>query len=117
MGPPWLLAIDRQTVLGLIVLAAIVPVLIGVMRAGLDGVGAEFVIRHRPGSGTTVRGRVPRSKHAQIAAFFDRELAPGRQVSVAGHRVRGRALRLEISGGLNPFQRQRIRNYLVDLLA
>ena len=110
MSAPW-----SPALAGLVAAAVVLPVLIALGRAAA-GVGADFVIRYRPSSGTTVRGRVPRAKVGAIAAFFDRDLRPAGPVVVRGAWDRGRALRLQFSGPLSPSQRQRARNFLVDHL-
>lgn len=78
--------------------------------------GAEFVVRFRPGRPARVRGRVPLSKHAVIRQFFETDLGAAGPVRVRGRRdPRGR-LALEVAGRLDPARRQRLRNFLLDLL-
>lgn len=77
---------------------------------------ADFVIRHRPGSRTTVRGRLPRAKVGAIAEFFSRDLDPRGPVTVRGHWGPGRSLRLEFAGPLGAADRQRARNFLLEHL-
>ena len=77
---------------------------------------ADFVIRHRPGVGTTVRGLVPGSKKGAIGEFFARDLRPSGPVAVRGSWGPGRALRLSFSGPLDGFARQQARNFLLELL-
>ena len=76
-----------------------------------------FILRYRPGKRLHTRGRVPMSRVGAIAAFFDDELRPSGPVTVRGELVPGRAVRLRIAGPLDSWQRQRLRNVLVDLLA
>lgn len=78
--------------------------------------GADVTIRYRPGSGTTVRGRVARAKHGAIAEFFGRDLRPGGAVTVRADRGPNRSYRFRFSGALTPFQRQRARNFLLEHL-
>jgi hypothetical protein len=87
----------------------------GIARAGL-GPGSDFVIRYRPGRRATVRGRLPASKFAGLSAFFARDLCPRGAVTVRGRWGTGRMLRVQISGQLNAFERQRVRNFLIDYL-
>lgn len=76
-----------------------------------------FVLRYRPGDRLRARGRVPMSRVGAITAFFDDELRPTGPVTVSGELLPGRAVRLRIAGPLDTWQRQRLRNVLVDLLA
>jgi hypothetical protein len=99
-----------------LLVAGILAVAVTALVRSGAGLGADFAIRHRPGAGTTVRGRVPASKVGAIAAFFDRDLRPGRAVTVRGTWGPGRTLRLRFSGALSALQQQRARNFLVDHL-
>lgn len=100
---------------GLVVAAVVVPVLIGLVRAG-RGLGSDFTIRYRPGRGTTVSGRVAPGKLGAVASFFDHDLRPGRAVTVRGTWGPNRLPRLTISGDLSAAQKQRARNFLIDHL-
>src|SRR5262249_34106884 len=86
-----------------------------VARAGV-GLGADFEGRRdRRGAGT-VRGRVPRAKVGALPEFFARDLGGPGAVSVRGRFGPGGALRLRFAGRLDPARRQRVRNFLIDLL-
>ncbi len=77
---------------------------------------ADFVIRHRPGGPTRVRGRVPAAKLGAIAEFFADDLRPPGGVTVRGRFGPARSLRLRIAGPLDAGRRQQVRNFLTDLL-
>lgn len=76
---------------------------------------ADFTIRYRPGRPVAVRGKVSKAKAGAIAEFFVHDLAPGRPATVRGSRGRG-MMTLRFSRSMTPAQRQRVRNFLVDLL-
>jgi hypothetical protein len=78
---------------------------------------ADIVVVCRPGRRALVRGRVPRGKIGSIEAFFAHDLRPRVPVTVRGSWDRGGILRLRIAGRLDPSSRQRVRNFLLDLLA
>lgn len=83
-------------------------------------VRGDFVIRHRPGRGVSVRGRVPRGKVGMISEFFRRDLNPPGPVTVWGSWSGGRGrgvLRLRFLGRLDGADRQRARNFLSEHLA
>ena len=80
-----------------------------------DFSGADFTIRYRPGRPLDVRGKIPRSKVPGIAGFFARDLNPDGPVTVRGT-WSGRALRLQIRGGLKEADAQRVRNFLLGHL-
>jgi len=75
----------------------------------------DFAVLYRPGRPVRVRGRIAKAKVPAIAGFFSRDLNPGRAVMVRGIR-RGKELRLQISGGLSPEAKQRVRNFLMEHL-
>jgi hypothetical protein len=77
---------------------------------------ADFVIVARPGRPTLVRGRLPVARVGEIESFFGRDLRPEAPVTVRGSRTRDGTLRLTIAGRLDPGRRQRVRNFLLDLL-
>jgi hypothetical protein len=87
----------------------------GIARQGI-GSGADFVIRYRPRGRTTVRGRVAAAKVGGVSAFFAQDLKPSGTVTVKGRRMAGGLLRLEVTGALNAFDRQRVRNFLLEHL-
>lgn len=82
----------------------------------LPGVGSDFEIIHRPGKGTVVKGRIPASKLGEVREFFERDLKPKHTIRVRGSLDRRGFIRLAFSGRIGPFQRQRVRNFLNDLL-
>ena len=61
--------------------------------------GDGWEVRHRPGAGTTVRGKVARAKVPAILEFFGRDLKLGGPARVRGSVAPGRATRLTFSGG------------------
>lgn len=75
--------------------------------------GDSFRIHHRPGLGTTILGDVPRSKHAALREFFQDMQA---NVVVHGQLNPGKSPSISISGLNSPFSRQRVRNYVFNLL-
>lgn len=75
--------------------------------------GESFRIHHRPGRGTTIVGNVPRSKHPSLRAFFE---DVQHDVVVRGQLRSGKSPSLSISGLNSPFSRQRVRNYVFNLL-
>jgi hypothetical protein len=87
----------------------------GVARQGM-GLGADFVIRYRPRGRTTVQGKLAAAKVGGVSAFFAQDLKPKGTVTVKGRRGAGGLLRLEVSGPLNAFDRQRVRNFLLEHL-
>ena len=95
--------------------AGALAVIASLIRAGVS-LSSDFVIRHRPGAGTKVRGRVPAAKVGAIAEFFARDLKANGPVTVRGSLRPGQPLQLRISGALDAFRRQRIRNFLLELL-
>jgi hypothetical protein len=97
----------------LIVAVLCVFLLWGIARVGM-GARADFVIRYRPGGKTTVSGRVPAGRAGESAEFFRRDLRPSGPVTVRGTFDEGRRLRVTFSGTLNAFERQRVRNFLVE---
>jgi hypothetical protein len=107
-----------STAITIVVGVAVAATIAALVRAGMGlGLGSDLLIRWRPGRGVVVRGRIPEAKAAQIRSFFAHDLrAPG-SVTVRGSFGPGRSLRLRFSGGLSPGDRQRVRNFLVDLLA
>lgn len=111
-----LLALDSSTMAAALVLLVIVAAVVVVLFRSKGGIGADFTIRYRPGSGTTVRGQVPTSKRAGINAFFARDLRPVGPVTVQGYRGPRRSLRLRFNGPLSPAQQQQARNFLLEHL-
>jgi hypothetical protein len=87
----------------------------GVAREGM-GMGADFVIRYRPRGRTTVRGRIPAAKVVGLRDFFVRDLKPAAAVTVKGYRSRAGMPRLQVTGPLNAFDRQRLRNFVLEHL-
>ncbi len=80
-------------------------------------IGVGWEVRHRPGSGTRVRGRIPRARVAAIREFFERDLRPSGPVRVRGTPAGpGRPSRLTFAGSWTAVQRQRARNFLTELL-
>lgn len=87
-------------------------------RGFLDAValrarGDTFRVHHRPGRGTTILGNVPRSRHAALREFFRDVQA---DVVVCGQLRPGKPPSLSITGLNSPFSRQRVRNYVFNLL-
>jgi hypothetical protein len=82
-------------------------------RLALRARGDSFRIHHRPGHGTTILGNVPRSKHPALRNFF-RDMQA--DIVVRGHLRAGSAPSMTISGLSSPFSRQRVRNYVMNLL-
>jgi hypothetical protein len=83
--------------------------------------GSDFVIRHRTGQRPRFYGSLPASKRGAIEGFFMRDLGAGRPVTVWGNwgggtLRKGRALRLRFTGPLESGERQRVRNFLIQLL-
>jgi hypothetical protein len=64
----------------------------------------------------TVRGRVAAAKVGGVSAFFAQDVKPRGAVTVKGRRGAGGLLRLEVTGPLNAFDRQRVRNFLLEHL-
>lgn len=118
--PVGLLSSDLVPVAALVVALGIVGVALVRWRDRIAGMGADFVIHHRPGAGATtaVRGRIPGARVGALRAFFERDLRPQGPVTVRGTwgPPPARTLRLQISGPLDAGQRQRLRNVLLDLL-
>lgn len=90
-------------------------------HAALRLAPGDVLIRYRPGRRAEVRGRVPASKQAGIAAFLAHDLRPGGPLTIRGRFGPGPAgrgpLRLAIAGRLSAGDRQRLRNFLVQHLA
>jgi hypothetical protein len=84
------------------------------LRIGL-GLGSDFQVV-RAGERITIRGNIARSKHGRLREFVGRDLGDAGAFALAGTSERGRPLRLRWAGRLDPFTRQRIRNFLVELL-
>ncbi|HEX8201824.1 MAG TPA: hypothetical protein VF590_15215, partial [Isosphaeraceae bacterium] len=57
----------------LTILVAVIVLAVVLARLG-PGLGADFVIRHRPGGRVEVRGRLPAAKLGAIRSFFARDL-------------------------------------------
>jgi hypothetical protein len=76
--------------------------------------GDTFRIHHRPGHGTTILGDIPRSKHPAIREFFEDVQA---DVIVRGQLRPGKSPVMSIYGLNSPFSRQRVRNYVFNLLS
>jgi hypothetical protein len=76
--------------------------------------GDTFRIHHRPGRGTTILGDIPRSKHPALREFFQDVQA---DVVVRGQLCPGKPPLILISGLNSPFSRQRVRNYVFNLLS
>lgn len=109
-------ALNSSAVAAALVLLAIVGAVVLVLARSRWGSGADFTIRYRPGTGTTVRGQIATSKRAGINAFFARDLRPSGPVTVQGDRGPGPSLRLRFQGPLSPAQQQQARNFLLDHL-
>lgn len=84
-------------------------------RAGL-GSGSGFTIRARGGGRVEVRGRIPRSKVWKIQEFCQRNLGDVGIFTVRATWGERRVLQLRWTGHLTPGERQRVRNFLVELL-
>jgi hypothetical protein len=105
-------------------LLSLLVLLLGVPTAALGwrlatfglGLGSDFVIRYRGGGRADVKGRIPRSKVSEILEFCTRDLDPETPFSVRGTWGPNRRLQLRWSGRLDPSQRQRVRNFLVQCL-
>ncbi len=78
------------------------------------GVGTDFQVV-RIGESVTVRGRVARSKLPALREFARRDLPGVGPFAVAGTFGPGRTIRFRWSGGLREGDRQRVRNFLVEL--
>lgn len=97
------------------------PGALDALRSFFEGdwrpIGEGWEVRHRPGVGTTVRGRVAKSKVPAIRDFFERDLRPEGPVRVRGAASSsGTAPRLVFSGEWTPFATQRARNFLIQHL-
>jgi len=89
----------------------------GLMAGGWLPLGEGWEVRHHPGSGTRVRGRIAGAKVAAIREFFGRDLRPSGPVRVRGTPAGlGRATRLKFTGSWTAAQQQRARNFLTELL-
>jgi hypothetical protein len=78
------------------------------------GLGTDFQIV-RIGESVTVRGRVARAKVPALKEFARRDLAEVGPFAVAGTFGPGRTVRFRWAGGLGAADRQRVRNFLVEL--
>jgi hypothetical protein len=84
--------------------------------------GSDFVVRHGPGASPIVLGRLPASKIGAIHGFCTRDLGMSVPAFTILGTLRSRTaggghpMRLRFNGGLNAFQRQRVRNFFVELL-
>jgi len=83
-------------------------------RIALRARGDTFRIHHRPSRGTTILGDIPRSKHPALRDFFHDVQA---DVVVRGRLRHGKPPSLSIHGLSSPFFRQRVRNYVFNLLS
>jgi hypothetical protein len=99
-------------------------VLLGVPLFGLTrhllvvglGLGSDFVVRRGRNGQVVVRGRIPKSKVLEIKEFCSRDLAGIGAFAVRGTWGPGRTLALRWSGLPAVGPRQRVRNFLVELL-
>jgi hypothetical protein len=98
-----------------LVMLAVGVVAVAVVGAVL-ALRADFVIRHRPGKALRLRGRIPPGKAGAIREFFERDLRAGVPVTVRGLFGPRRRLKLRILGPLPAGLKQRVRNFLIDLL-
>lgn len=108
----------RGSLAGFMVLALGIPLAALVwqlVNAGLD-LGADFVIRRRGRDRVVIRGRIARGKVLAIREFCARDLADMGPFAVRGRWGPGRLLQLRWSGRLDSGQRQRVRNFLVEVL-
>jgi hypothetical protein len=105
--------------IGIIVGAALGVPLLGLcwslVHTGL-GWDAGFVIRRRTDGRVVIRGKIPRGKRLELQEFCSRDLARLGSFTVRGSRKSGRGLELRFNGRLTGFDRQRIRNFLVECL-
>jgi hypothetical protein len=89
--------------------------LAGVIVAALLRPRYDFSIRFSKGR-ITLKGRIPKSKHAEINEFFDRDFQGKATFSLYGRKSASGQLNLRIRGKLTPGEQQQIRNYLIVLL-
>jgi hypothetical protein len=79
---------------------------------------SDFAIRVPPGGRPAFAGMIAAAKQGALEEFFVRDLQPARTLWILGRwdRRTGRALRLRFAGALDPFRRQRVRNFMLHLL-
>ncbi|WP_406695269.1 hypothetical protein V5E97_29965 [Singulisphaera sp. Ch08] len=101
-----------------IAVVALIATLVALDRTGLlVGPGSNgFLIRSRTNGLIDIRGRVPRSKVLEIKEFCTQDLASDRPFTIRGNWGAGKILTLRYTGGLNPAQQQRARNFLIQCL-
>lgn len=106
-----------EAIVGITVVASVVALVVW-QRSGLGlGPGSSgFLIRSRTGGTIDVRGRVPQSKVREIQEFCVRSLPSDRPFTIRGSWGEGKTLSLRWTGDLNPAQRQRTRNFLIQCL-
>ena len=95
--------------------AALAGVLVLALVAGARG-ASDFEIRGHRGGRVQVRGRIPKAKVGEIQEFFGQDLGLSRPVVVRGSFGPDRVPRLRFSGSISAGQRQRARNFLMELL-
>ena len=93
-----------------LILALVVGVAIWALRSH-----AVIVISGKQ-DGVTVKGRISKRKQAEIAEFFQRDLALVGRWKVLGTRTGNGGLRLRFRGRISVAERQRIRNFLFATL-
>ena len=78
---------------------------------------AALVIRYHPRRALRLRGPVPLSRHPAIRDFLAHDLSLTHSLRVRGIRQQpGNHWKLVLKGPLNPWQRQRLRNFLLEEL-
>jgi len=99
-------------------LAIAVAALATALRAvGRRGVGrGDFQVRLGPGERVEVTGRLPRSKVAEIRAFFREQPGGVPHGRIVGSFTPAGAPRLHFEGRFPPEVQQRARNFLIEHL-
>ncbi len=86
------------------------------LRKGLPS-GADLSIDHRPGRPPKVGGRLAPARRSLIREFLESDLRASKPFRVRAWKVPAKPPLLKISGKLSIFQRQRIRNFLIDVMS
>lgn len=77
---------------------------------------APLVIRYRPGRILRLRGPVPQSRVPAIRDFLEQDLEVNHALRVRGIKQPGHNWKLTVNGRLTSWQRQRLRNFLLEKL-
>ena len=71
---------------------------------------AEFSIHYSQGT-VQIKGKFPRSRHAEVEEFFKREFADQQRITVRAIKARQGGLRIVVRGTVTEGDRQQIRNF------